>query len=87
MTRIRMTFIFILVMLVGVSLTLLIRHQSINSIVTVNKGEAFLLSSTVDQEILRLDGSWRYESGIVTQVDHRSYRTIPFTTSYRESTY
>ncbi|WP_214815467.1 histidine kinase [Exiguobacterium sp. s131] len=87
MTRNRMTFILILVMLVGVSLTLLIRHQSINPIVTVNKGEASLLSSTVDEEILRLDGSWRYESGIVTQVDRRSYRTIPFTTPYRESTY
>ncbi|MEJ6528309.1 sensor histidine kinase [Exiguobacterium sp. USCH10] len=87
MTRNRMTFIFILVMLIGVSLTLLIRHQSINPTVTVKQGEASLLSSSVDEEILRLDGSWRYESGIVSNVDRRSYRTIPFTTPYKESTY
>ncbi|WP_214792950.1 MULTISPECIES: histidine kinase [unclassified Exiguobacterium] len=87
MTRNRMTFIFILVMLIGIGLTLLIRHQSINPIVTVKQGEASLLSSSIDEEILRLDGSWRYESGIVSNVDRRSYRTIPFTTPYKESTY
>ncbi|WP_214744547.1 sensor histidine kinase [Exiguobacterium sp. s189] len=87
MTRNRMTFIFILVMLIGVSLTLLIQHQSINPAVNVKQGEVSLLSSSVQDEILRLDGSWRYESGIVSEVDRRSYRTIPFTTPYRESTY
>ncbi|MGE6490354.1 sensor histidine kinase [Exiguobacterium sp. NPDC077395] len=87
MTRNRMTFIFILVMLIGVSLTLLIRHQSINPAVTVKQGEVSLRSSSVQDEILRLDGSWRYESGIVSEVDRRSYRTIPFTTPYKESTY
>lgn len=87
MTRNRMTFIFILVMLIGVSLTLLIRHQSINPTSTVKQGSASLRSSSIDEELLRLDGSWRYESGIVSDVDRRSYRMIPFTTPYRESTY
>ncbi|WP_215143262.1 sensor histidine kinase [Exiguobacterium qingdaonense] len=87
MTRNRMLFLFILIVSIVGSLTLLIRHQSIASIVTVNQGEASLLSTSVHEEILRLDGSWRYESGIVSSVDRRSYRAVPFTIPHRESTY
>lgn len=65
----------------------LTRGQTIDDSVTVTQGTANLTDSRVTEHIMRLDGTWRFQSSFLDQVDRESYRRIPHVTPHKTATY
>lgn len=80
-----LTVLIILLALTG-GLTLT-RGQSIDSTATVIQGTADLSTSDVTDNILRLDGTWRFQSSLLDQVDRQTYRSVPHVTPHQVATY
>ncbi|WP_286038473.1 hypothetical protein [Exiguobacterium mexicanum] len=68
----------------GLALT---RGQTIDDAVTVTQGTADLTDSRVTEHIMRLDGTWRFQSSFLDQVDRESYRSVPHMTPHKTATY
>lgn len=68
----------------GLALT---RGQTIDDSVTVTQGTADLTDSGVTDQIMRLDGTWRFQSSLLDRVDRESYRRIPHVTPHKTATY
>lgn len=65
----------------------LTRGQTIDDSVTVTQGTADLTDSRVTDQIMRLDGTWRFQSSLLERVDRESYRRIPHVTPHKMATY
>ncbi|EPE60433.1 histidine kinase family protein [Exiguobacterium sp. S17] len=77
--------ILLLALTGGLTLT---RGQSIDSsTATVIQGTADLNASKVTDTVVRLDGTWRFQSSLLDQVDRQTYRNIPHAASHQEATY
>ncbi|WP_070328169.1 sensor histidine kinase [Exiguobacterium aurantiacum] len=63
------------------------RGQSIDSTATVIQGTADLSASEVTDTIVRLDGTWRFQSSLLDQVDRHTYRNVPYVTPHQVATY
>ncbi|TCI57553.1 histidine kinase [Exiguobacterium sp. SH1S21] len=63
------------------------RGQSIDSTATVIQGTADLSASEVTDTIIRLDGTWRFQSSLLDQVDRQTYRNVPHVTPHQVATY
>ncbi|TCI77973.1 histidine kinase [Exiguobacterium sp. SH0S1] len=63
------------------------RGQSIDSTATVIQGTADLSASEVTDTIVRLDGTWRFQSSLLDQVDRQTYRNVPYVTPHQVATY
>ncbi|OGX79586.1 histidine kinase [Exiguobacterium sp. SH31] len=63
------------------------RGQSIDSTATVTQGTADLSASEVTDTIIRLDGTWRFQSSLLDQVDRQTYRNVPHVTPHQVATY
>lgn len=74
----------ILVLGGGLALT---RGQTIDDSAPVSQGTADLTDSSVTDQIMRLDGTWRFQSSLLNQVDRESYRRIPHVTPHKTATY
>lgn len=87
MTRKQIALMTSVLLLLVLGAVFLIRHQAIDHRATVVKGQADLRNSPITEEVLRLDGTWRFQSNAVTEVSQFSYRTIPYVTPYPQATY
>lgn len=80
--------LMLLIVLVALSSALaLTRGQTVDSTATVTQGTADLIDSEVNNQILRLDGTWRFQSSLLDQVDRKSYRNVPHITPHATATY
>ena len=65
----------------------LTRGQTIDDSVTVTQGTADLTDSRVTEQLMRLDGTWRFQSSLLERVDRESYRQLPHVTPHKMATY
>ncbi|MCT4782578.1 MULTISPECIES: sensor histidine kinase [Exiguobacterium] len=87
MTRKHIGLMLVIIVVAITSGLLLTRGQTIDSTATVTRGSADLTESNVTQQILRLDGTWRFQSSLLDQVDRQSYRHVPHITPHATATY
>lgn len=66
---------------------LLTHGQTVDSTANVTQGRADLSNSEVNEDVMRLDGTWRFQSSLTSQVDRKLYRTIPHVTPHGVATY
>lgn len=78
--------LLMLILAIGGGLVLT-RGQTIDDSATVTQGTADLTDSGVTDQIIRLDGTWRFQSSLLDQVDRESYRRIPHVTPHQTATY
>lgn len=66
---------------------MLTRGQKIDNTATVSQGTFDLTDSVVTDQIMRLDGTWRFQASLLDRVDRESYRQMPHVTTYQTATY
>lgn len=80
--------LMLLIILVALSSALVLTYgQTVDSTATVTQGTADLTESDVTNQVLRLDGTWRFQSSLLDRVDRKSYRNVPHITPHATATY
>lgn len=87
MTRKHIALMLVIIFIAVTSGLVLTRGQTIDSKAAVTRGSADLTESNVTQDILRLDGTWRFQSSLLDRVERESYRSVPHITQHAIATY
>ncbi|MCC5891173.1 histidine kinase [Exiguobacterium sp.] len=87
MTRKHIALMLVIIVVAITSGLVLTRGQTIDSTAVVTRGSADLTDSGVTQNILRLDGTWRFQSSLLDRVERESYRSVPHITPHATATY
>lgn len=87
MTRKHIGLMLLIIVLTFSSALVLLRGQTVDSNATVTQGTADLTDSDVTNQLLRLDGTWRFQSSLLDRIDRQSYRNVPHITPHATATY